>query len=47
MTPFWWVALAYGTVLVTLAAYMLSLRRRLRDAVRAHGPSAHRAAPVR
>jgi hypothetical protein len=29
-----WIALAYGIVLVTLTTYVLSLRRRLRDANR-------------
>lgn len=29
-----WIALAYGIVLITLTAYALSLRRRLRDANR-------------
>jgi hypothetical protein len=47
MTPQWWVTLAYGIVLITLATYLISLQRRLRDAGKAHGPSPHRTAPLR
>lgn len=42
-----WVALAYGIVLITLATYVLSLHRRLRDANRARETSTPRTASVR
>ncbi len=42
-----WVALAYGIVLITLTTYVLSLRRRLRDATRAHEASTQRSSSIR
>ncbi len=42
-----WIALAYGIVLITLATYVLSLHRRLRDATRARGTPTQYSASVR
>ncbi len=42
-----WVALAYGIVLITLTAYVLSLHRRLREATRARGTATQHSASVR
>ncbi len=47
MTPALWIALAYGIVGITLATYALSLRRRLRDALRARATSVRLGAPSR
>jgi hypothetical protein len=47
MTPVLWIALAYGIVAITLATYALSLRRRLRDALRARGATGQPGAPYR
>jgi hypothetical protein len=42
-----WIALAYGIVLITLTTYVLSLRRRLREATRARGTSPQHSTSVR
>ena len=47
MTPIGWIALAYSIVFVTLIAYVLSLRRRLRDATRTRGTSTQHSASIR